>query len=330
VPSKTDRHPCINLAEPARGGAIIWVSDEFFAPAKRMLSPDEPLWDPDLFDHNGKWMDGWESRRKRAEGHDSCVLRICPGVIYGVDIDTRHFTGNYAPAASLEACRVALDPDQAAGWTEILPRTTLQGNSHHYLRIASRETWTHLRLNIYPDGGVARLRVYGQPERELDDRQQSGALVNLACAGRGAVALSCNDMHYGDMRNILQPHPPSGMADGWETRRRRTPGNDWVLIRLSEPGSICRVEVDTAFFKGNSPARCSLRGALLDDPSPDPETTTKWPEIMPPVALGPDQFHSFEREIRNVGPVSHVRFDIFPDGGVARLRLFGLPGKVPS
>ncbi|NNL96358.1 MAG: allantoicase [Xanthomonadales bacterium] len=330
MPSMNERKPCINLAEPSRGGAVIWVSDEFFAPAKRMLKPDEPHFDPELFDHNGKWMDGWESRRKRAQGHDSCVLRICPGVIYGVDIDTRHFTGNYAPAASIEACRVVLDPDQAAGWTEILARTELQGNAHHYLRIASREAWTHLRLNIFPDGGIARLRVYGKPEYETEDQQHPGPLVNLACAGEGAAALSCNDMHFGDMSNVLQPHPPSGMADGWETRRRRTPGNDWMIIRLAQPGRICRAEVDTAFFKGNSPARCSLRGALLDHDPADDGSTLQWPEIMPPVALGPDQFHSFEREIANIGPVSHVRFDIYPDGGVARFRLFGIPGAEPS
>ena len=316
---------CCNLADPGRGGAVLWLSDEFFAPAKRMLSPEEPQFDPDRYDENGKWMDGWESRRKRFAGNDACVVRICPGVIYGIEIDTRHFTGNYAPAASLEACRAAPEPDLSADWTELLPVTPLDGDSRHWFPVFSRDVWTHLRLNIYPDGGVARLRVYGRPEGPEDTVDSPQGRLNLACESLGAKALWCNDMHFGHMNNILQQQPPGGMHDGWETRRRRTPGNDWLVLRLGQPGTVRRVEVDTSFFKGNAPSRCSLRGVMLDRDPEGPEDSEHWPVLLPASALGPDQVHQLVRELREIGPISHVRFDIYPDGGVARLRLFGDP-----
>lgn len=310
-----------NLADPDLGGAVIEVSDDFFAAAKRMLAVDEPVFFPDRYDEHGKWMDGWESRRKRGEGHDQCLLRICPGVIYGVDVDTSNFTGNYPPAASLDACRADGDPGEDADWREILPQTRLQGDSHHYLPITDRQAWTHLRLHIYPDGGIARLRVFGIPDDKADPGTRSG-WIDLACADHGGRALDCNDMHFGKMSNLIKAGPAVNMGDGWETRRRRKPGNDWVVLELGRPGTIRRVEVDTDFFKGNHPARCSLRGAWLED-GDSAEDTRDWPLILPRVALGPDQLQVFQREIRDTGPVSHVRFDIYPDGGVARLRLLG-------
>jgi allantoicase len=315
----------LNLADPELGGAVIQVSDEFFAPAKRMLFATEPEFFPELFDQHGKWMDGWESRRRRDDGHDYCVLRICPGVIYGVDINTAHFTGNFAPAASLQACCLDGDPVATTRWKELLPRVVLSADQHHFLRIEDRNTWTHLRLNIYPDGGVARLRVYGAP-RQPDSGERSGRRwVDLACAEAGGQALVCNDMHFGHMHNLLKASVPESMADGWETRRRRTPGNDWVILRLGQTGRIRRVDVDTAFFKGNYPAACTLRGTLLEGEQPEFNGSEAWPLILPRVTLGPDQSQSFRYCILEHAPVSHVRFDIFPDGGVARLRLLGEP-----
>ena len=315
----------LNLAEPELGGAVIEVSDDFFAAAKRMLAAGEPQFIEDLYDEHGKWMDGWESRRKRRAGNDYCVIRICPGVIYGLDIDTSHFTGNFAPAASLEAARLDSEPDPDTQWSELLPRTELKGDRHHYLRVADRNQWTHLRLQIYPDGGVARLRVYGVPDGtvgfERDDQW-----TDLACSDTGGQALACNDMHYGNMQNLLKPGNAANMGDGWETRRRREPGNDWALIKLGKTGRIKRIEVDTEFFKGNNPAACSLRGTMLEE-GDSIDGSANWPLILPRMALGPDQLQVFHREIARHEPLSHVRFDIFPDGGVARLRLLGEPDQ---
>ena len=313
-----------NLAEPALGGAVIQVSDDFFAAAKRMLAASDPEFHPHRFDEHGKWMDGWESRRKRTPGHDSCIIRICPGVIYGLDIDTSNFSGNFAPAASLESCAAQNDPDARTQWHELLPRVELAGDRHHFFVIADRGCWTHLRLNIFPDGGIARLRVYGVPA-DADALKAADHWEDLASAASGGAALACNDMHFGDMANLIKPGNAANMGDGWETRRRRTPGNDWVILKLGRAGTVRRVEVDTAFFKGNNPARCSLRGTALAAGKEKLDNSSGWPLILAPVTLGPDQLQVFQREITDTGSVTHVRFDIYPDGGVARLRLLGIP-----
>lgn len=315
---------CVNLALPERGGAICSVSDEFFAAAKRMLAAAAPVFIADQFDAHGKWMDGWESRRKRTAGHDYCVVRICPGVIRSIEIDTSHFTGNFPPAASLEACHVDIEPDENTIWTELIPKAELQGDSQQTFVVSDENSWTHIRLNIYPDGGIARLRIYGEPDQSVlpEDREQ---WVDLASADVGGVAVECNNMHFGHMSNLLSTRSVANMGDGWETRRRRQAGNDWVVLKLGRRGQIARVEVDTAFFRGNYPARCSLKGACLDADDNNLSGSSDWSEILPQVALGPDQLHIFESQLRELQNVSHVRLDIFPDGGVARLRLLGIP-----
>lgn len=319
-----------NLALPELGAAICTVSDEFFAPAKRMLSVDAPVFIADRFDAHGKWMDGWESRRKRTPGHDYCVLRICPGVIRAIEIDTSFFTGNFAPVAMLEVCDAKVEPDENTRWTEIVPKTDLKGDSLHFFTVSDENTWSFIRLNIYPDGGIARLKVYGEPAKNAraSDRDQ---WVDLVSSDAGGVALECNNMHFGDMSNLLSNRPVANMADGWETRRRRHPGNDWVILKLGQKSKICRVEVDTSFFRGNYPARCSLKGANPDVNADLAHESVNWDVILPQVTLGPDQVHIFENQLNDIDGVSHVRLDIFPDGGVARLRLSGLPViRVPT
>ncbi len=316
----------VNLALPELGGAILSVSDEFFAPAKRMLSAEDPVFIPERYDAHGKWMDGWESRRKRTAGHDYCVFRICPGVIRAIEIDTSFFTGNYAPAVMLEACSADIEPDESTLWTELVPKTGLEGDSRQFFKVSDENTWSFIRLNIYPDGGIARLRVYGEPATPAGsiDREK---WVDLASSTAGGVALECNNMHFGDMSNLLSNQQVANMGDGWETRRRRHPGNDWVILKLGQAGRVCRVEVDTAFFRGNYPARCSLKGG---NPGADADLVSEsgnWDELLPQLALGPDQLHIFETQVRDVGSVTHIRMDIYPDGGIARLRLKGLPAN---
>jgi allantoicase len=314
----------VNLASPQRGAAIFSVSDDFFAPAKRMLSDQEPVFIPDRYDEHGKWMDGWESRRKRVVGHDFCTFRICPGVIHGVEIDTRFFTGNYPPAVMLEVCDAEIEPDENTVWTEIIPKTDIEGDKLRYFAISNENSWSFVRLNIYPDGGIARIRIYGEPmwDENLAGREQ---WIDLASSTAGGVALECNNMHFGDMSNLLSDRPVANMGDGWETRRRRHPGNDWVILKLGQKGRISRVEVDTAFFRGNYPARCSLKGGCPETDIDLVDVSASWAELLPPVALGPDQLHIFENQVRDARDVTHVRLDIYPDGGVARLRLLGLP-----
>ncbi|MNO83900.1 allantoicase [compost metagenome] len=320
----------VNLADDRLGSKVISVTDEWFAAASRMLQASAPVWKEGVFDDNGKWMDGWESRRKRFEGYDYAVIRLgVPGSIKGVDIDTSFFTGNFPPSASLDGCFVAEgDPTDDTQWTEVLSAVELQGNSHHYHAIADDRAYTHLRLNIYPDGGVARLRVYGIPFRDWAS-QNPNEQVDLAAALNGGRALACSDEHFGRMSNILNPGRGVNMGDGWETGRRRTPGNDWVIVALGHAGIVEKIVVDTLHFKGNYPESCSIQGAFVKGGT-DGQIETQslyWRELLPSQKLQMHEEHTFVEQIRELGPITHVRLNIFPDGGVSRLRLFGKVAK---
>lgn len=315
----------VDLAQPRLGARVLSASDEFFAPKEAMISPEPPVFVPGKYTDRGKWMDGWETRRRRGPGHDHCVIRLgLPGILKGIDLDTTHYTGNYPQAASLEACNVPGDPGADAVWTELIGATPLRGNSHHYFPLADARAWSHLRLHIYPDGGVARLRVYGQVSCDWSRRAPDVA-YDLAAVQNGGRPVAWNDAHFGKPWNLLAPGRGLNMGDGWETRRRREPGHDWTIIELGRPGTLERIEVDTAYFKGNFPDRCSIQAALVGDL---PQTALVaqsmfWPVLLPEQKLGADSEHSFVKELASLGPVSHVRFNIIPDGGVSRLRLWG-------
>lgn len=317
----------INLADARLGTRAIFVTDDWFAEVNRMLQPEPPVWKEGVFDDNGKWMDGWESRRKRFEGYDYTVIRLgVPGYVQGVDIDTAYFTGNYPPSASLEACFCdSGDPDERTRWTQILPSVDLQGNSHHlHATLHSDQPWTHLRFNIYPDGGVARLRVYGVPYRDwsaVSDTEQ----LDLASVLNGGRALACSDEHYGSISNLINPGRGINMGDGWETARRRTPGYDWVILSLGHPGLVEKIVVDTLHFKGNYPDSCSIQAAYVQGGTESQIETQSlyWKELLPSQKLQMHQEHHFAAELQDLGPITHVRLNIFPDGGVSRLRLLG-------
>jgi len=315
----------INLAQPRLGAEVVSCSDDFFADCSRMLSPEAPVFIEGKFDDNGKWMDGWESRRRRDSGYDNAIVKLgLAGEIKGIDIDTTHFTGNYPPAASLEACFSETAPDENSDWITLIPSTGLKGNSHHYFEITNGERFTHVRLNIYPDGGVARLRVHGRVISDPAALDKS-AIHNLAAVELGARAIACNDAHFGAVENLLNPGKGVNMGDGWETRRRREPGNDWCIIELGHPGSVEKVIIDTAFFKGNYPDRCSIQASMGEAGTVDSIITESqsWQELLPPQKMEMDKVHEFTNELRAIGPVSHVRINIFPDGGLSRVRILG-------
>lgn len=326
APEFTRRY--VNLADPRLGAQALEASDDFFAPKERMLNPEPAVFIPGKYDDHGKWMDGWETRRKRTAGYDWCVVKLArPGVIKGLDLDTSHFTGNFPPAASVEACRAAEGaPNQDTRWVEIVPSTTLQGNQHHYVEVADAAPYTHLRINIYPDGGIARLRVYGQPQLDWSGAARD-ELFDLAAMENGGYLVAANNQHFGLASTILLPGRGVNMGDGWETRRRREPGNDWAIVALARPGIIRRIEVDTAHFKGNYPDRCSLQAARVTGGTDGSLVTQAmfWPELLGEQALSMDSVHVFEPGGAASGIVTHVRFNIFPDGGVSRLRLWGEP-----
>ncbi|MDH3715605.1 MAG: allantoicase, partial [Gammaproteobacteria bacterium] len=255
-----------------------------------------------------------------------CIVRLgVPGVVYGFDIDTSHFTGNYPPSASIDGC-VSEDPipGDPTVWEELVPSVRLRGDSHHFHPAQRSESYTHVRLNIYPDGGVARLRVYGEVRPDWQALAAQGE-IDLLAMQNGGRALICNDEHFGSMHNLIAPGRGVNMGDGWETQRRRTPGYDWVILALGTTGTVQRVVIDTAHFKGNFPDRASLRAVSLAGGNEDElaAQSLAWPVLLPEMKMQMDTEHSFTEELYDIGPITHVRLSIFPDGGVSRLRLFG-------
>lgn len=322
APEFTRRYP--NLADPRLGARTLTCSDDFFAEMARMLNPEPAVFIPGKYDTNGKWMDGWESRRKRVNGHDWCVLKLGrAGILKGVDIDTSHFTGNYPPAAAIEGAFLASgEPDDQTVWQEVLPSVNLQGNSHHYHVIQSTQIFSHLRLNIYPDGGVARLRVYAQPANDWANADPY-ALHDLIAMENGGYIVATNNQHFGLASNLLMPGRGVNMGDGWETRRRREPGNDWCIIALAHAGIVQKIEVDTCHFKGNYPDSCSIQAASMAGGTDTSLITQSmfWPTLLPQQKLQMDHQHYFADELQSLGTITHIRLNIFPDGGVSRLRL---------
>jgi len=318
----TDFTELVDLAAERLGGAVLTANDEFFAPKENLLKAGEAVWIEGKYTDIGKWMDGWETRRRREPGYDWCVIRLgLPGVVRGVVVDTSHFRGNFPEACSLEACAVDGYPTPeellTATWIEILPGSRLAGHTKNRFAVEmDTGRVTHLRFNIYPDGGVARLRVHGEVVPDWRRLIRYGGEIDLAGMENGGTVISCSDMFFGNRHHLILPGPSLGMHDGWETKRRRGPGHDWAIVKLGARARLHRAEVDTSHFKGNAPASCSLEvgdkhGAHLD-----------WREVLPRTPLRPHTLHRFD-ELADMDRVSHARLNIYPDGGVARLRLFG-------
>ncbi len=320
-----------NLAAENFGAKTLYATDDFFAEKENLLKPGRGIFIPDKYTDRGKWMDGWESRRKRVTGHDYCIIQLgAMGVIKGLDIDTNHFLGNHPPHASVEACCLGIDADieeilSHDDWTEILPKSSLNPGSQHFFDINSTEVFTHLKLHIYPDGGVARFKVYGDVHVDWS-LYKNDNFQNLVSANLGAKAVLCNDMFFSHMDNLIMPNRGVNMGDGWETKRNRTPNNrDWVVLELAKEGSLKKALVDTCHFKGNYPDTCSIDAVKLPQGTSitsDNVDSLQWKEVLPKQKLTADAEHHFEINSGN-DTFTHVRLNIFPDGGVSRLRLFG-------
>ncbi|MFG2039378.1 allantoicase [Dactylosporangium sp. NPDC048998] len=310
-----------DLASRALGGGVVDANDEFFAARDNLVNPEPSSFETWTYGPKGKVYDGWETRRRRTPGHDWAVVRLgAPGVVRGVIVDTAHFTGNYPPQVSVEGCEVGdhPSPDElaAASWTELVPRSPVRGDTRNPFAVSAGARCTHVRLNIYPDGGVARLRVHGTVVP--DPRLLHGLTVDLAAAELGGLVVGCSDMFYGSPGNLILPDRARQMSEGWETARRRDEGNDWVTIRLAAPGRIRLAELDTTHFKGNAPGAASLRATASASLDGD---DVAWFDLLPRTRLQPDTRHRFRLD--SPAEATHVRLDIFPDGGMARLRLWG-------
>jgi allantoicase len=311
-----------DLAARRLGGMALVANDEFFAPKENLLKPEAPVFDPDRYTDRGKEMDGWETRRRRDPGHDWCIVRLgIPGIVRGVVVDTSFFRGNYPDRCSIEGAVVEEDDVTGAEWFDLVPESALEGDASNRFDVASPLRVTHLRLNIFPDGGVARLRVHGEPLPDLRTLTDAGGRADVAASLSGGVVLDASDLFFSSPHNLIAPGDSHGMHDGWETRRRRGEGNDWVVIRLATETEIERIEVDTSNFKGNYPDTCSLEVRATPDVAADPESEPAWSEVLSHRRLGPHRRFAFP--IDPPAAATHVRLNIHPDGGVARLRVHG-------
>lgn len=322
----------VDLASEKLGGAVLYANDEFFAPKENLLKPAAALWKEGEYTERGKWMDGWETMRRRSprlnEEFDWCVVRLgAPGRIRGVTVDTSFFRGNFPSHCSIDACSAAANADLAeltsgkTHWAEILAKAELDGDSQNNFAIGHDHRVTHIRLKIFPDGGVARLRVYGDVLPNWEELKLRNSEIDLAAAENGGSVPLASDMFFGHRLNLIMPGLARDMSDGWESKRRRGPGHDWCIIKLGTMGRITRVEVDTSHFKGNYPESCSIDAAHAD-PEASLETI-QWQQLLTNTKLQPHTRHLFVDDLTELGDVTHARLNIYPDGGVSRLRLFG-------
>ena len=330
----------VDLAARSFGGRAVAANDEFFAAKENLLEPGRGRFIPDKFTEQGKWMDGWESRRKRRPGHDHCIIELGQrGSVLAVDIDTNHFLGNHPPFASLDGLLAprgsSVEALSAQHWHELLPQVPLRPGSQNLFVTQSPGVVSHVRLNIFPDGGVARLRVHGHVQPDWSQRRIDEATaaelarvapdaVDLAALDNGGMALACSDAFFAPMHHLILPGRAENQGGGWETRRKRAPGHDWIIVRLAARGRLRLIELDTNHFKGNYPDRGAVD--TIDAPAGTSITeliaSDRWVRALEPVALAAHQRHFFH-DLRSEGPATHVRLSIYPDGGVSRLRVWG-------
>ncbi len=320
----------LDLVNQNVGGKVLACSDDFFAEKENLIKPQPAIFIADKFTDKGKWMDGWESRRRRTPGFDWCVVKLGVfGSIHGVNIDTSFFTGNFPEFASIEACCMFdKDPNEKTQWTEILPKMRLSGGTQNMFPILNRDTFTHLRMKIYPDGGVARLRVHGEPKPNWNILQNQ--TLDLACVINGGQVVVCNDAYFGPKDNLIMPGRATNMGEGWETKRKRTPGYDWTVVKLGTTGMLEKIEIDTNFFKGNFPESFSLEALhskteLHADDFILRDSELGFTEIISKTKLAAHTQATFEKELKSKGPFNYLRLNIYPDGGISRLKVFAKP-----
>jgi allantoicase len=316
----------VDLASRRLGGSVIAANDETFAPKESLILPSVPVFTARTFGHRGQVYDGWETRRRRDAGFDWVVLRLgVPGVVHGVVVDTAHFTGNHPESAGIEGRWVDGYPGagevigEPADWVGLIPRRRLRGDTRNVFAVApgTRQVVSHARLLIYPDGGVARLRVYG--EVVPDPRRLLGMTVDLAAVQNGGRVEDASNRFYSAPENVIAPGAAATMGDGWETRRRRGGGNDWLRLRLAGAGHIRQLVLDTSHCVGNAPG--AARVLACDATTGDPADPGSWWELLPQTRLQPDTRHWFSTDPTE--RATHVRVDIYPDGGMARVRVYG-------
>jgi allantoicase len=314
----------IDLAQPRLGTKVIYKTDDFFASANRIISPTEPVFKVGVFDKHGKWMDGWESRRKRTAGHDYIIIKLGkPGTIKKVNVDTSHFNGNQPAMISIEGANSNSNKINQLKWQPLLSKKKTKANSHHYFTVNSDKVFTHIKFNIFPDGGVARLRLYGSIAKSSKLKNKK---INLASLLDGSSVIACNNEHFGKAENILAPGKAKNMGDGWETRRRRGKGFDWLILNSLDGKEIDKIEISTHHFKGNFPSHCSLQAAYLPNSKNSKQivkSSNTWKYLLKDAKLSANKVHVFKNNLMKKDKINFIKINIFPDGGISRFRIYG-------
>jgi len=316
--------PAVDLASRWLGASVMSASDESFGEKENLLTPARAAFEPGHYGNRGEMVDGWETRRRREGGHDWATIRLgAAGVITSVDVDTSFFTGNYPQSVSVEACGCEGYPSPAelaatsAGWETIVANAAVTGDSHNVFEVTDRRRFTHVRLSASPDGGIARLRVYG--EVVPDPRGLDQLTFDLASQEYGGAVVASSDDFYTSASMLNRPDRARSMGEGWETRRRRDDGHDFAVFRLAFAGCLRRVIIDSAHFKYNASAAVALYGCAQEVvPELD---SSDWLPLLNRVRLQPDTRHIYD--LPETDPVTLVRLDAFPDGGLSRVRLIG-------
>lgn len=323
------RSTCIDLISGSLGGKVLGFSDEWFADAANLVTPTAPIRQPGKMVYTGAWYDGWETRRHNQEPFDWVVIRlgVASGTVEGIEVDTAFFSGNHAPAISVEGC-FSQDDGEVLSWKggrgqwETILDARECGPSQRFgwrLEDGPTKQYTHVRLNMYPDGGIARFRLFGHAVPVFPEDPE--AIIDLGAAQNGAVAVACSDQHFGTKDNLILPGRGKDMGDGWETARSRTKGHvDWAIIRLGAAALIQSFVVDTAYFRGNFPQKTKLDAINWTGEGEPAAEAEGWTEVVSPSKCGPDQEHTFPCLAKDK-PFTHVKLTIIPDGGVKRLRV---------
>ena len=319
--TNTDFTQLPDLASRAIAGSVVMANDELFAQRENLIKPEPAVFSAADFGHKGKIYDVWETRRRREPGSDFAVVRLgVPGIVRGVVVDTAWFKGNYPPHISVEAASIEGYPSpgelQDASWRTLVGKVSVKGDCENPFAVDDDYRYTHVRLTIYPDGGIARFHVHGDPRP--DPRLLTGT-IDLAGLENGGTVIDCSNMFYSSPLNILRPDRARIMGEGWENARRRDGGNDHVTVQLAARGHLRRVEVDTSYFVGNAAGWVRLMG--IDATEHDLDDENAWFEVLPTQRLQPDTRHHFGIDQDVVA--THVRLDVYPDGGLARLRVNG-------
>ncbi len=302
----------VDLASDRLGGVAVAANDEFFAPKERLVMLDAPVWREGEYTDRGKWMDGWETRRRRDvlpgepgfdQAHDWCIVHLgARGIVRGVDVETTHFKGNFPESCALDVCvmpgpktSTVDDLERAVLAGALVPRQSLRGRFAQPVRRRRRRMPRTCGCDIFPDGGVARLRVYGDVVPDWDAlrrtrRDRSGRRPSRRPRGR---------LQRHVFRIAQQPDHAGRCAEhgrrlGDEAAAHARARLD-RSIRLGAPGTIVRVEVDTRHFKGNAPAACSLEACARPPPTTwDDAAASDWRELLPRTSLDADRRHTFD------------------------------------